>query len=100
LSGGGASGGPTALANQNFFIGINDPLGQNPTGAPFSSIIFNLYDAWVKTNGLGSPARASIARGQALFNNRSINIMGVAGLNDATGLPLIQGNCGTCHSAP
>jgi cytochrome c peroxidase len=24
----------------------------------------------------------------------------VAGLNDATGLPLIPGNCGTCHSSP
>lgn len=41
--------------------------------------------------------RASILRGQALFNSRPINITGVAGLNDATGNPLIKGTCGTCH---
>ena len=43
--------------------------------------------------------RASIARGQALFNTRTIDIAGVAGLNDATGIPVIQGTCGTCHDS-
>jgi hypothetical protein len=36
-------------------------------------------------------------RGQALFNSKPISITGVAGLNDATGLPVIAGTCGTCH---
>ncbi|HTA42138.1 MAG TPA: hypothetical protein VK789_06815 [Bryobacteraceae bacterium] len=100
LSANGANAGPVTLSTQQFFIGINDPLGQNPTNAPFTPDIFNLFNFWSNTHGLGSGARASIARGQALFNNRSINITGVAGLNDATGQPVIQGNCGTCHSSP
>ncbi|HEX4275776.1 MAG TPA: hypothetical protein VHZ74_10495 [Bryobacteraceae bacterium] len=101
LSANGATGGPTALAGQQFFIGINDPLGLNPTNAPFTSVIFTLFNSWTNSQTfLVGPARASIARGQALFNNRSINITGVAGLNDATGQAVIQGSCGTCHSSP
>jgi cytochrome c peroxidase len=100
LSANGATGGPAALAKQNFFVGINDPLGGNPTGAPFTSVIFSLYNAWTNAQGFGGGARASVARGQAIFNNRSINITGVGGLNDALGETVIQGNCGTCHSSP
>jgi cytochrome c peroxidase len=52
--------------------------------------------------------RAAIARGQAIFDSRSINITGVAGINDpvaAGGLgvgnnPPLQGTCGTCHDTP
>jgi hypothetical protein len=29
-----------------FFVGINDPLGGNPQGTPFTPVIFNLFDAW------------------------------------------------------
>ena len=39
-----------ALALQispEFFVGINDPLGGNPKGTPFTPVIFNLFDAWV-----------------------------------------------------
>jgi hypothetical protein len=100
LSANGATGGPQAVAGQQYFIGINDPLGQNPTNTPFTSVIFSLFNSWSNSHGFGGDARASIARGEALFNNRSINITGVAGLNDDTGQPLIQGNCGTCHSSP
>ena len=37
----GANGGPISLSKQlaKFFVGINDPLGQNPTGAPFNADI-------------------------------------------------------------
>jgi hypothetical protein len=38
-------------------------------------------------------------RGQALFNSKPISITRVAGLNDATGLPVIAGTCGTCHDS-
>ena len=101
LNDGGASGGPVALASQQFFIGINDSFpasfGFNPTGAPFNPNIFNLFDAW--TNSLGR--RASIARGQALFNSKPITISGVAGINDVAGLPAsFSGTCGTCHDSP
>lgn len=97
----GATGGPVALASQQFFIGINDSFpasfGLNPTGAAFNPKIFNLYDAWA--NSLGR--RASIARGQALFNSKPITISGVAGINDVAGLPAsFSGTCGTCHDSP
>jgi cytochrome c peroxidase len=101
LNGDGASGGPVALASQEFFIGINDsfPAGFNfnPTGASFNPKIFSLFDAW--TNSLGR--RASIARGEALFNSKPIIISGVGGINDVVGLPAsFSGTCGTCHDTP
>jgi hypothetical protein len=41
----GATGGAVALSLQlpNFFIGVNDPLGQNPHNVPFTSNIFDLF---------------------------------------------------------
>jgi hypothetical protein len=36
-----------------FFIGINDPLGQNPTGAPFTSEVYDLYSKWSHRHGGG-----------------------------------------------
>jgi cytochrome c peroxidase len=102
LHSGRATGGPQALASQEFFIGINDSFpasfGFNPTGAPFNPNIFNLYDAWKNSR---STARASIARGQAIFNSKPITISGVAGINDVTGMPAsFTGTCGTCHDSP
>ena len=97
-----ASGGPTAVVNQPFYIGINDPLGLNPFNTPFNPVAFTLYnDTWVNAaSGAARAQRASIVRGQTLFNSRPINIIGVGGLNDATGLPLIKGTCTTCHDSP
>jgi len=100
----GARGGPVALSRQDFFIGINDPLGQNPTGAPFDPNAFTIFDAW---GTLSSPpdakatsARQAIARGQALFNTHPIAITGVKGLNDELNSASIAGTCTTCHSSP
>jgi cytochrome c peroxidase len=47
LTDAGTTGGPVALSQQfpDFFIGINDPLGLNPTHLPFTSAIFDLYGA-------------------------------------------------------
>src|SRR5262249_61025931 len=44
LSDDGATGGPIALSLElaNFFIGINDPIGLNPRGIPFTNVIFGL----------------------------------------------------------
>ena len=98
----GASGGPVPLFTQPFFVGINDPLGQNPFNTPFAPVVFTLFNpTWAQTDSDGdrTARRASILRGQTLFNSHPINITGVGGLNDATGLPLIQGTCGTCHDA-
>jgi cytochrome c peroxidase len=101
LNANGANGGPAALASQPFFVGINDSFpasfGYNPFGTPFSSAIFNLFSAWTNSP---SAARASIARGQTVFNTKPIDITGVAGINDTLGLPSLVGTCGTCHDAP
>lgn len=99
----GASGGPVSLSNQPFYIGINDPLGLNPFKTPFSPVVFTLFPAsWANGHSANEHHRdrASILRGQTLFNSKPINITGVGGLNDATGLPLIKGTCGTCHDTP
>jgi cytochrome c peroxidase len=97
----GATGGPVPLASQPFYIGINDSFppafGFNPSGAPFDPAIFNLFNAWINSQ---NTARAAIARGQAVFNTKTINITGVAGVNDVLGVSSLSGSCGTCHDAP
>ena len=96
----GAGGGAPDATTQEFYIGINDNLGDSMTGDPFTPVVFDLYDAW--TNSSKSSRRA-VARGQELFNNRAIAITGVAGLNDepAFGSPaVINGTCTTCHNTP
>ena len=104
LTAAGAIGGPVELARElpDFFIGINDPLGHNPTGAPFTNQIFDLYAAWSSLPGTDQVTqnREAVARGEALFNNTPITITGVAGLNDVLGVKRIAGFCGTCHDTP
>ena len=112
LNAGGAAGGPATVSSQTmpaFFVGINDPLGGNPRGTAFTPAIFNLFDSWItqqaqpggESGWRGAEGqRASIARGQALFNSKPIHITNVAGLNDALGQTSISGTCGTCHDAP
>jgi cytochrome c peroxidase len=99
------TGGPFAIANllPDFFIGINEPLNQNPCGTVFTSNIFDLYDNWANLPGTDpqSDHRKSVARGEVVFNTKPINITGVAGLNDLPGMPTtIPGTCGTCHDTP
>jgi cytochrome c peroxidase len=117
LDGRGATGGPVPLTTQPFFISINssvDPLapgveppgGLTPGDGRFTPAIFNPFDAWASMPST-SP-KAAVARGQAIFNSKPINITGVAGINDpvaAGGLgagdnPPLQGTCGTCHDTP
>lgn len=98
----GAQGGPVHLHHEIFFIGINDPLGGNPTGAPFNPVAMTLFDSFADAHG-NSPQnadRAAVARGQQIFNSKPIAVTGVAGLNDNLGLPLIQGTCTLCHDTP
>jgi hypothetical protein len=102
----GALGGPEALSQQPFFLGINDPLGKNPTGAPFDPNVFTIYRAWTEPpEGRGrdhekEDAREAIARGEELFDNLPIAIEGVKGLNDDLNVPVIAGHCTTCHDTP
>ena len=115
----GATGGPVALATQPFFVSINSDVhallpngAEQPGGltAPgdgkFTPDIFNLYDSWASSPSFDF--RASVARGQAIFNSRPITITGVGGINDdvaagglvAGGIPSLTGTCGTCHDSP
>jgi cytochrome c peroxidase len=97
LQDGGVGGGPVALSRQPFFIGVNDPFGNNPTGEQTSLHVFNLYDLW---RGDANPERARIARGQAIFNATPMIIGGVPGLDDAEDHPTHEGFCTTCHDTP
>jgi cytochrome c peroxidase len=98
LSTQGGQGGPFSLSTQPFYIGINDALGGDPTGAQFNPNVFALYNKWANLNS--QPKRQAVARGQALFNTLPIQITGVGGLNDALGQPVINGTCTTCHDSP
>ena len=98
-----AQGGPGPLVGQEFYWGINDPLGADHTGRPFDPTVFTLYDAWSSSSGPGDAvgqARAAIARGQELFNHKPLAIVGVSGLNDDLGVASIPGTCTTCHDTP
>jgi cytochrome c peroxidase len=114
----GANGGPETLVTQPFFITINssvDPLVPNfeapgglltPGDGHFTAAIFNTFETWAALPH--ADPRAAVARGQAIFNSKPIQITGVAGINDdlsagglvAEGIPSLQGTCGTCHDTP
>jgi len=121
LDGRGATGGSVALTTQPFFISINSsvrfllpppqfnyepPGGLTPGDGKFTPAIFNPFDAWASMPAY-SP-RAAVARGQAIFNSKPINITGVAGINDDVsagglvpgGVTSLTGTCGTCHDTP
>ncbi len=109
-----ATGGPAALVVQPFYLGMNDVLGADPTGAPFAAAAMTLFQAWGQTRGADhararaprsdeprrDDARAAVARGEALFNSAPIQITGVRGLNDDLGLTVVRGTCTTCHDSP
>lgn len=104
---GGALGGPLQLAQQEYYPGINDSLGQEPTGAAFSPVVMQMFDAWAQAPRYISDdrkrARADIAAGETIFNTFPLTISNVRGLNDnaAIGRPTsFVGNCTSCHDAP
>jgi hypothetical protein len=103
----GANGGPQYLSTLAPYFGSNDVVsGDYRTGAPFNPDVFTLYNAWVTPtivrgdDSRSLDARRAVARGQALFNTKPIQIVGVKGLNDDLNVPLLQGTCTTCHDSP
>ena len=86
----GAKGGPEFLATQPYYPGINDSLGQQ-----FNPNVFTIYAPWQNSRDW---QRASIARGEQIFNTQSLTISDVPGLT--TGTQTITGTCTTCHDAP
>jgi cytochrome c peroxidase len=101
----GADGGAANLAQQPFYVTINDVLGADVLGLPFNPESMTLYQPWAPSQTEpyvlpGAEQRAAIARGAALFGAKPISITGVGGLNDVLNLPTIQGTCTTCHDTP
>ena len=93
LTANGALGGPTNLAGLQYYPGINDSLGNDPTGAPFKPASMTMFTTW---QGSNNAQQASIARGQALFNTAPMNITNVAGLPGT----VPHASCSFCHDTP
>ena len=81
LTSGGATGGPVALSN-------------NPAGvlAVADGEVVSDFDAWNPDSVVEGTRRASIYRGQQIFNFRSFTLTNVAGFNNAA---VVIGNAGT-----
>ena len=95
LSAKGAQGGPKALVNQPFFVGINDVVGPN-----FSPNVFTIFNAWasLQDDEDAADARRAIARGEQIFNTRTFTINGVGGFPAPQ--PFTAGTCTVCHDTP
>ena len=76
------SGGPAqiAAAAQQFSLGVNAPF----SAVPFTETIFTLFDSWgnYPNDNTVDTQKASIGRGQVVFNSKTILISGVPGFND------------------
>lgn len=90
-----ANGGPRFLASQEYYPGINDSLGGDPEGDSFNSSAFTLFSSFQDSR---NEERASIARGEQIFNTQPLTISNVPGLT--TGDEQIMGTCSTCHDSP
>jgi len=99
----GAQGGPFYLANEDYYPGINDSLGADPTGQAFNPNSMTLFSAWTNAAGAMAASRQAIAAGEALFNSAPLEITNVRGLNDnaTLGKPVsFVGHCTSCHDTP
>src|SRR5438046_2684969 len=82
-------------------FGVNDPLGCDPFGANctglnphFDPVVFSEFTSWSGLKGGKlEVARASIARGQQLFDTKAIRIAGVSGINDDFNVAAVTGTC-------
>lgn len=88
----GANGGAQFLSTQAYYPGINDSLGADPQGKPFTPNVFTIYASFQNSR---NPQQASIARGEQIFNTQPLTISDVPGLT--TGTQQITGTCTTCH---
>jgi cytochrome c peroxidase len=88
----GADGGAQFLSTQPYYPGINDSLGSDPHEKPFTPNVFTIYTSFQNSR---NPERASIARGEQIFNTQPLTISNVPGLT--TGTEQIVGTCTTCH---
>jgi hypothetical protein len=93
LSASGATGGPANLATATYYPGINDSLGNDPTGAAFNPQSMTLYKNWANST---NAQQASIARGENIFNTVPFAISNTPGIAGT----VAQASCSFCHDAP
>ena len=102
LTASGAKAGPKKLSTQKYFPAINDPFAPRPRG--FTLTPFTLFKNLAKSPRNTPPARvearASIARGEAIFNRRPFFVSDVRGFNDVLGVPRRSSFCVSCHNTP
>ena len=107
----GAQGGPSYLAKEDYYPGINDTLGADPDGKAFNPAAMTLFAPWANLPRDGADrdaedrteARRAIAAGEAIFDSAPVQITNGRGLNDnaALGKPAsFVGNCTSCHDTP
>jgi len=74
----------------------------NPAGTPFTATVFTLFQAWSNLDSRApqTAGKAAIARGERIFNSKTLHVSGVAGLNDDLGTADIPATCGLCHDTP
>lgn len=96
LTADGALGGALALSNEQFYPGINDARGGDPTGAPFDPASMTLFVSWLdaapaatQENLRRDAARSKIAAGEQIFNTANL-VVGGGGV----------GHCASCHDTP
>jgi predicted enzyme related to lactoylglutathione lyase len=92
----GALGGAIALSAEEYFPGINDARGNDPTGTPFDPSSMTLFAAWDAPTTAMTPqaarrdaARAAVAAGEKIFATATL-ITGGGGVT----------HCSTCHDTP
>ena len=92
----GAQGGALVLSRQEFYPGMNDARGSDPTGMPFDPSSMTLFTAWdvpmipaTPEEGNRDAARAAIAAGEVVFDTAPL-ITGGGGVT----------HCATCHDTP
>jgi len=108
----GALGGAPNLAATNYYPGINDSLGADPSGAKFNPTGMTLFSSWANLtpDSFWDRDRQDIAAGEVIFNSQPLTITNVRGLNDNPALaaalgvsvPIesFPGTCTTCHDTP
>jgi cytochrome c peroxidase len=92
LGSGGATGGVVNLSTEPVPANASNVFGLTA----FTPIVFTLFDAWAQqqTDDFGAAKRASIERGQVLFNTRRAPGINRPPFFDPTGT-----NCSECHNS-
>ena len=94
--GSGAVGGPIPLTNGSLPLLFTHAPKNGLPGEALTFDIFNTFDS--SSQPWTASQRASIQRGQTIFNTRTFEITNVRGLNDVKGQNPSLGACSTCHN--